>query len=322
MEHALQNFPEQFNFQPVVVGSVNMSQIKRIVVCGMGGSHLAADVLSACYPERHIIIHSDYGLPFIREDEEADTLIIASSYSGNTEEVLDAYELAKRRGLLLAAVAVGGELIRRATADGVAHVVLPDVGIQPRIGLGYNLRGLLVLLGDEAGLAETATLATILDVAAAQKQGEALAKIIRGKVPLIYASNTNRAIANIWKIKFNENAKIPAFMNVLPELNHNEMTGFDVAPAAVSLKEPFHVVFLSDSTDHPKIKRRMDVCKALYDERGVGTSVVPIVGETFWQRTFSNLLIADWTSWHYGTTIGAETEQVPMVETFKRLIES
>ena len=322
MEHAIQNFPEQFNFQPVVVGNVHMSEIKRVVVCGMGGSHQAADLLAIRYPERLITTHSDYGLPYIPSEDEVHTLIIASSYSGNTEEALDAYDEAKRRGLPLAAIAVGGELIRRAAEDGVPHVVLPNVGIQPRAGLGYSLRGLLALLGDEAGLAETAELARTLDVVAARTEGETLAATMQGRVPVIYASNTNRAVANIWKIKFNENAKIPAFMNVLPELNHNEMTGFDVAPAVASLKEPFHVVFLSDDTDRPKIRRRLEVCKSLYDERGVKTSIVPITGATFWHRIFSSLLIADWASWRYGTDSGAETEQVPMVETFKKQIDS
>lgn len=320
METALNTFPEQFAYQPEVVGDVPLVGITQVVVCGMGGSHQAADLLAARYPERIITTHSDYGLPFIPDSAVLTTLVIASSYSGNTEETLDAYEVARQRGLPIAAIAVGGELIERAKRDGVPYVLLPTVGIQPRAGLGYSLRGLFALLGDEAGLAETAILARSLDVAAARAQGEALAANMRGRVPLVYASNKNRALAYIWKIKFNETGKIPAFMNVVPELNHNEMTGFDTPSAAASSRDIFHTVFITDDTDNAKTQKRMLVCKSLYDQRGIATSVVALIGESFWQRVFSCLLVADWAAWRYGTDIGADTEQVPMVEEFKKLI--
>jgi len=318
MEQAIRDFPKQFSFDPVVENATALAPREKFVVAGMGGSCLAPDLLRAWRPELDIIAHRDYGLP---AGDLRDRLIIASSYSGNTEETLDAFRAASDRGLPVAAVGVGGKILDRAAADGAPFIRLPDTGIQPRSALGYSIVALMALVGDDAGMAELRLLRSSLDGRECEARGAALADRLRGKVPIVCASDRNRGIAYNWKIKLNETGKIPAFMNVFPELNHNEMTGFDRIPTTAPLSDHFHCMFLTDSGDDPRVQHRMAATRDLYAQRGLAVDVVPMsAGASAWHRIFTSLLTADWTALRLAEAYGAEPEQVPMVEEFKRLV--
>lgn len=317
MENTLRDFPRQFEFEPVVENAEVLEPREKFVIAGMGGSCLAPDLLRAWRLELDIIAHRDYGLPAI---DLNDRLIIASSYSGNTEETLDAFATALDRRLPVVAIGVGGELLKLASANRVPFIRIPDTGIQPRSALGFNLVALMAFVGDDAGMAELRELRYSLDNGACAAHGADLAARLKGKVPLVYASERNRGIAHNWKIKFNETGKIPAFLNVFPELNHNEMTGFDRIPTTAPLSDRIHCLFLTDAEDDPRVQRRMEVCRDLYVARGLAVEVVPLEGASVWQRIFTSLLIADWTALRLAGAYGAESEQVPMVEEFKELI--
>ena len=280
MRDAILAFSKQFDFHPVVEHQENLKITDSFVLIGMGGSHLNADLLLAVDPHCDITIHRDYGLPVVSSKKEQQSLFIASSYSGNTEEVIEAYELAKGKGLSLAAIAVGGKLLEMAKADGVPYVALPDTGIQPRSALAFSFLALLALTRKDDLLKETQSLAFIINPAEIEQSGTDLAAAMKDHVPLIYSSRANETVAWNWKIKLNETGKIPAFYNVFPELNHNEMTGFDVVPSIQHLTAPFHVVLLEDDDDHPKVQKRMDVLEALYTQRGMSVTRIPLEGKT------------------------------------------
>ncbi len=320
MAKAIRDFPSQFQFAPVVANAETYQPRPRAVIAGMGGSHLAADLLQAWKPELQLAVHSDYGLPVLSDDEAKESLFIISSYSGNTEEALDSFDQARAKGLALAVIAVGGKLLERASAHHVPYVQLPDTGIQPRSALGYSMRALLALLGNHEGLETSVHLATLLDSTEAEAQGRALAKALQGSVPILYASTRNRAVAYNWKIKLNETGKIPAFYNVLPEMNHNEMNGFDVQKSTRKLSKHFHWVFLADDMDHPHVQKRMTVLQQLYHDRSLPVTVLPLEGATVLERMFRSLLIADWCSYYTALLYHVDPEQVPMVEEFKRLM--
>ncbi len=118
----------------------------------------------------------------------------------------------------------------------------------------------------------------------------------------------------------NETGKIPAFSNVFPELNHNEMTGFDRKGKTKDLSGKFCFIFLSDNADHPQNRKRFEVTKRLYEERGLVVHSLPLQGTTRSEKIFSSLLLADWVAYHTALQYGVEPEQVPMVEEFKKLI--
>jgi glucose/mannose-6-phosphate isomerase len=321
MSQAIRDFAKQFLFEPKVENAKRLKKTyRRSFVIGMGGSHLAADVLLLAKPDLPLMVWSDYGLPPVPPAERKGTLIIASSYSGNTEETLDGLKRALKLGMPIAVLAVGGKLLAAAEKNRLPYVKLPDTGIQPRSALGFSLRALLAILGDTKTLAETGKLARTLQPDKFETEGTQLAAALKDRVPVIYASRANGAIAYNWKIKCNETGKIPAFYNVVPELNHNEMTGFDAAGASKHLSERFSFIFLTDDKDHPRIQKRMAVLETLYQDRGLPVHRIALTGKTPFEKAFTSLILADWTAVHLAAGYGLESEQVPMVEEFKRLI--
>lgn len=321
MRDAIINFSKQFEYEPVIQNGNNWGAYKRFIVAGMGGSHLGADLLKIIKPELGVLIHADYGIPPVPKSEIGSYACIVSSYSGATEEPLDTYDQARNAGMPLAAIATGGELLLRARKDNVPFVEIPVTGIQPRSATGFSMRALMKLMGEGSLLKESSSLAGILKPLAQEEDGKKLAKNLSGKVPVVYASNNNGPLAYNWKIKFNETGKIPAFYNVLPELNHNEMTGFDIKDATRALSARFGFIFLKDAGDHPRIRRRMEILEKLYTDRDMPVFSVDIRGESGFEKIFSTLILADWTAYYSAEYYGVESEAVPMVEEFKGLIQ-
>lgn len=319
MRDAIVGFAKQFAYTPVVERPLR-KKFNHTIVAGMGGSHLAADLLKSADPTLSLQIHRDYGLPSIPKSERPQTLVIASSYSGNTEETLDAFKAARAMRVACAAIAVGGKLGRLARKEGVPYVQMPNTGIQPRSALGFSIKGLAALMGLASLNRELTILVKTLKPQVLEQRGKAFARTLKESIPLIYASARNEAIAYNWKIKLNETGKIPAFYNVLPELNHNEMTGFDHTPKNKKLSKRFAVIFLVDTEDHPRIQKRMNILARLYRARGLTCHTIPLRGANRWMKIFSSLVLADWTAYYTALAYGAEPEQVPMVEEFKKLI--
>lgn len=320
MKEAILAFNEQLKYEPVIENQDKLIVKNKLIVCGMGGSHLAADILQGISPRLHLVIHEDYGLPQVSASEYDESMVIISSYSGNTEEVVDAYNKAKELKLSLIVISVGGKLIDLAKSDNLPYIQIPETGIQPRSALGYNLLSFLKAIGEDEYCHELNQLANTLRPADLEIRGEELAKNLKDKVPVIYSSRRNYSVAYNWKIKFNETGKIPAFYNVLPELNHNEMTGFDVKDSSKHLSESFHFIFIKDDEDDARLLKRFDVLEKLYNDRELPVTVIELKGATRLEKIFNSLLLADWTAVHTAELYDLESEQVPMVEEFKKLI--
>ena len=321
MEESIRNFAKQFSYIPEIINAHAFKNHGRFIIVGMGGSHLSADILKMARPEIPIYIHKDYGLPGFNTRELEKQTIILSSYSGNTEEVADSLTCALEKKLAVLIIAAGGTLLGRAKKYSLPYIQLPQTDIQPRMALGYSLRALLKAFGDEETLKKTEGLVETLHPDIFENGGKILAKKIQEKVPIIYSSGGNVAVALNWKIKFNETAKIPAFYNIFPELNHNEMTGFDTRESTRKLSEHFYFILLKDAGDHPQILKRMSVLEKLLKERGRPVEVLELAGDTIFKKIFTSLLLADWTAYYSARHYGIEPEQVPMVEEFKKLIK-
>jgi glucose/mannose-6-phosphate isomerase len=317
-QESLQNFPKQFKYQPKIENQEKLESFRKFVFAGMGGSGLAGGLLKIARPDIDIITHRNYGLPPTRDLQQR--LVIVNSYSGNTEEALSAFQEAQEKDLPLLAISTGGRLIELAQKYQLPYIQMPLTGIQPRLSLGFNLRALLKVLGDEPALQETAGLASSLKPEQLESLGKTLAQKLKGFVPIIYASNKNKTLAYLWKIHFNESGKIPAFFNTFPELNHNEMQGFERPDSSKSLSEKFSFIFLKDSQDHPQIQKRMAVTKKLFEDRGLPVEAMELSGNSPWERIFNSLLAAAWTACWTAELYGTEPEQVPLIEEFKSLI--
>ncbi|MBI2436472.1 MAG: bifunctional phosphoglucose/phosphomannose isomerase [Candidatus Magasanikbacteria bacterium] len=321
MQTAILDSAKQFAYLPVIKNKKILQKKKYFIVLGMGGSHLAADLLREVAPALPLIIFSDYGLPRLDKKVLQDSLIIASSYSGNTQEVISGFLEAQQKKLDIAVIAVGGKLIDLAIQHQIPYIQLPNTGIQPRLALGFSLMAMLRLTNQITLLKEITQLSRTIKPSAFEEIGKKLATSLVGHIPVIYTSRSHASVAYNWKIKFNENTKIPAFCNYVPELNHNEMNGFDHVDSTRHLSEKFAFVFLVDKDDHPKNKTRMRILKTLYEARGFPVHEIELKGKNIMEKTIRALLIADWASVHLALEYGIDPESVPMVEEFKRLVK-
>ena len=197
MYDAIKNFAAQFAFEPVVENADKLGHYKGFIVAGMGGSHLAGDLLRVWKPKLDLTVHSDYGLPRRSPDDVGTKagfppqLFIATSYSGNTEETLDSFQEAIKRKMPVAVISVGGKLLELAKKESIPYVQIPDTGIQPRLALGFLMRALLKLMGEEQAFDDIGTLASALNPLAFENAGKELASRLAGRIPVVYASRRN-----------------------------------------------------------------------------------------------------------------------------------
>lgn len=318
MTKAIQDFPKQFSWEPTIENAEKLGTCSKFIVCGMGGSAHAAELFKVASPHLDVLTHRDYGLPDIPEEDLRERLVIISSYSGNTEEAVEAFKEALKKGLAVSAIAVGGKVLEMSKEHKIPHIVLPGTGVQPRCALGFSLRAMAKLMGQSQILEETRPLAEALlsREQEYEEQGKSLAKILKDKISIIYAATRYEIIAYNWKIKLNETGKVPSFHNIIPESNHNEINGFEVP----ELARQFHAIFIKDRSDHPRVTKRMEVTEKLYQGKGLGTTVMELAGDSVWHKIFSSLLIADWTSHYLATEYGIDSEPVPMVENLKKML--
>lgn len=327
MEQVLLDSPQQYldglKAAEQVASWTPSEKIERVLLAGMGGSWMAGSLLrDSGLTVTPFNIHRAYNLPsWVNKN----TLVIASSFSGNTEETISAYEEAKKLGLPLIGIAAGRQLEKLCAQDGVPFVKIPanPPTIQPRCATGYTI-GILAALLERLGLAVSDAREQVEKLASrlrdfnseARKTGENMAKEFVSVTPIIYTSNEYKSVARIWKIKCNENAKTPAFWNFFPELNHNEMVGWTLPHGN------FHVIVLRDQDTHPMNLKRMEIAQKLLSEKGVKMSFVEIKGSTKVEKTFSTLLIGDWFSFRLALELGIDPSPVQMVEDFKKLLKN
>ena len=345
MEQVITDSPQQFRDGLRAATAVPWTPpgpLLNICLAGMGGSWMAGALLRDASALRvPCTIHRSYGLPV---SATLQTLVIVSSHSGNTEEALSAYDEAQQRGLPVVAIAAGGELLKRAKMDGTPFVHIPaqPPTMQPRSATGYSV-GILAGFLARLGLAKKDLPQDLEDLAShlessmesLRTHGEAIAPTLTQVTPIVYASDAHATVARIWKIKINENAKTPAFWNVFPELNHNEMIGWSKTPrsrlpAEASAKaggeggterSVFHIILLRDAGDDPRILKRMDITAALLHEWGIAATIVPIDGGTRLEKMFSTPLVGDWLSYRLALELGVDPSPVAMVEDLKRRLK-
>jgi len=292
---------------------------KNVVVCGVGGSALPADILNSLVVAKiPIYIHRDYNLPAIASE---DSLIVCISYSGNTEEPLSALQEAINKNITPITIATGGKIEKICSGHNIAFVKIPS-GIQPRSATGYIFSSLAKVLAN-CGIIDDLSdeISNVSEKLAKinstlEKEGKILAKKLVKKTPIVYASNKFEAVAKIWKIKFNENSKIPAFYNYFPELNHNEMVGY----TGVKKGNDLCVLILKDKEDHPRTIKRMELTSLLLKKRGVKNIFIENKEGSLMFRMFSSLLLGDWTSYYLAINSKIDPTPVDMVEEFKRML--
>lgn len=290
-----------------------------LILAGMGGSGHPGDLLNALHlPQVPLTVYRSYNLPPIMTRQP---LIIVSSYSGNTEEALSAYQAAREHGYSILINTAGGKLTELSQQDTVPLVKIDFPGMQPRHTLLASFTGLYITLANSQLVSDITSdllrVAQVLETIIPQQEAEAkaLAEKLKNKTPIFTASDGLGFVAKNSKIQTNENAKTPAFWNEFPELNHNEMIGFAQPQAK------FHVVMLRDEDDHPRIKARMEVTAELYQQWGVEVSTVAIKGQTLLEKICYGVTFGLWTTFHLALLYGIDPVPVAGVEDFKKRLE-
>ncbi|MBI1389996.1 MAG: bifunctional phosphoglucose/phosphomannose isomerase [bacterium] len=302
--------------------------IRNAVVCGMGGSAIGGDLLRAYVSARALApieVVRGYDLPRYAGPE---TLVVASSYSGNTEETLSTYAAARERGAAIAAITTGGTLAEQCARDGVPAIITPG-GYSPRAALGYSFMPLLVLF-ERLGLIEdqSAPLEETLsqlnrtkerncfDSPAENNPAKQTAKELYGSIPIIYAGqNAFEPVAARWRAQINENAKTFAHNAVVPEMNHNEILGWKNPKPSILKK--LHVVYLLDSGYNPQTLKRFDVMRGILDPAAHGVSVIQSEGEELLARMFSVIHYGDYVSYYLSMLYKEDPTPIPAIDFLK-----
>lgn len=299
------------------------SQVENIVWAGMGGSALPAVIVQS-WPRVNVPfeISRDYAIPSYVGPE---TLFIASSYSGNTEETLEALASAEAAGAQIVIIAAGGKLAEAATEHGYPLFAIPS-GIQPRMATFYFVNAFLHVVKDlgvtiddvsefetvgEWLKAETAAWAA--DQPLEHNIAKQLATQLVGKTVIMYSGPKLYPAANKWKICFNENAKNTAWSNYYPEFSHNEFIGWSSHP----VEKPFAVVEIRSELEHGRTQKRFEVTERLLSGMRPAPIVVTPRGETVLQQLAWSYALGDFVSSYLGILNGVNPTPVELVEKLK-----
>ena len=331
MREILQGFPEQCEKAVRMGGEIDIpsslgrEKVKKVLVCGLGGSAIGGDILRTLFSaaEITVMINRNYSLPSFIDEK---TLIFAVSYSGNTEETISSFNQALKKGYFLFSITSGGELQRLSEENGIPYLKVPS-GMPPRCAVGYLSLPMIILLErilrvelfDYQELIDT--LHNLRERYFLQRETkDNLAKLaaikLKGKMPLIYGvDGLTDVVAHRLKTQFNENSKVLASWNVFPEMNHNEVVPWS-GEGEMGL-EIFHPIFIRDRGEERRITHRIKVTQELIKRKGVEYSEIWTEGKSLISRVFSSIYTGDWVSFYLAILQGIDPTPIKFIDLLK-----
>jgi glucose/mannose-6-phosphate isomerase len=303
------------------------SQVDKVVVLGMGGSAIGGDLLkglTASSSRPLVLVQRDYDLPAWVDEK---TLVIAASYSGNTEETLSAFTQALKKNCKKLVISTGGRLTEFAHQNGVPVFVIEHVS-PPRAALGYSLLPLLAIMQNLGFLsgeaAEVDGMVSALkmmcqswqeDSPQDRNQAKMLAGRLYGKIVIIYGAGILTDVARRWKTQINENSKQWAFFETLPELNHNAVLGYRYPTGTA---DRVYVLFLRCQSLHPRTLIRYKVTGELLENSGIPYQYLDSQGGNGLKHVMNLLLLGDWVSYYLAMLNGIDPSPVPEIDLLKK----
>lgn len=305
-----------------------LGDIRSIVICGLGGSAIGADLVSAYVASSislPVTVHRDYGLPAFAKGRQ--TLVICSSHSGNTEETLDSYETAVKNSCSIVVISTGGELAKRADEKKVPVWRFSHNG-QPRAAVGFSFGLLLGLFARQNFIADPS--ADVVEAVAAMKKSQ---EHLRADVPAasnpakryagqlvgrwvtVMGSGMLAPVARRWKGQINEIAKAGANFEFIPEANHNTLAG-TLNPQQV-LNAHTMTMFLRAPSDHPRNRLRSDLMRQTFMLEGMNTDFVDARGESALAHMWTLILFGDYMSYYLAMAYGVDPTPVDALVGFK-----
>jgi len=324
MFSSIWDFPENLSDALELGNNIKLNQgygeINSVVIAGMGGSAIGGDVVSILEKDNINIpftVSRGYSIPnWVNEN----TLVICSSYSGNTEETLSVLDEALNKNAIICGVTTGGILADTLKKNDKDIVIIPG-GLQPRAALAFSFVPITKLL-QKIGILDTKIdlwLPTVIKSLSDNREINSLdtsqnpifelADQIHNKIPILYSDNSSMSIAALrLKGQICENSKMLCYHNDLPELNHNEIVGWENNS---NLFDHLFILWLNDSSDNKRVKLRQDITQTILNEKKVDQFVIEMDGNLFQDRFLNMINYGDWLS--YWCAIAHETDPSPVM---------
>jgi len=290
---------------------------KNVIISGMGGSGIGGTIIQNFATRRvniPVITNKSYHLPAFADSH---SLVIISSYSGNTEETLSALQEAVQMKCRIVCITSGGTIGQQAQEQGLDTIIVPG-GMQPRACLGYSLVQLLFVLAgygliDYQFEAELEASIQLLDTEEDQikKQAESLANWMKDLIPVLYVGESLQGVAVRWCQQINENGKSLCWHNQIPEMNHNEIEGWEAR------RNDMAVLMIRSEEDEQLVQRRIDIVEKLIRDKTDQVRQIQALGSTYLERALYLIHLGDWLSWYLSQAKQVNPNQVKMIDFLK-----
>ena len=322
MDQLIQRFPDQLKEAMEIGESAIINEhdqaIHKVYVAGLGGSGIGGDFVAEFIKDEcpiPYLIGKGYNIPSY---VDTNTLAIASSYSGNTEETLSAFEQIKLTGAKVIVVSSGGQLIELAKEHGYDYIKIPDNWPSPRACLGYSLIQQLYILNKlgfissnfKESLKSSIDLLTY-DLDQIKKDAKGVANKLFGKIPIIYSTDRIESVAVRLRQQINENSKMLCWHHVIPEMNHNELVGWRIAD------EKLAVVYLRNQDDLKRNQVRIDINKEIIKKYTSTIIEIYSKGNTLIEKAMYLVHFGDWISWYLSELRGVDAIEVKVIDFLK-----
>lgn len=322
MDTLIERFPAQL-FEALEIGqnstiTQHNKTITKVYVAGLGGSGIGANFVQEFIQDEcrvPFLVGKGYHIPAYVDEN---TLCIVSSYSGNTEETLHAFEQIKTSGAKIVCLSSGGKLIAQAQENGYDYIKLPDDWPSPRACLGYSMTQQLFVL-NKLGLISTISIDQVkkgaelikFDMEEIKVEAKKIAQFFNNKIPIIYTTDRMSAVAVRLRQQINENAKMLCWHHVIPEMNHNEVLGWGIK------NEDFAVLYFRNHDDFKRNKVRIDINKKIISNYTSSIMEIYSKGNSLIEKAVYFIHLGDWVSWYLSELRGVDAVEIDVINYLK-----
>ena len=321
MNDYINDFTNHLREAMKIGSSANLNKIDKkfsnILICGLGGSGIGGTIVNDIVSPKAVIpiaATKDYSIPNFVDEK---TLVIANSYSGNTEETLYALEKCQAKGAEIAVITSGGKLKTIAEKNNYPHIIIPG-GQPPRAMFGYAFTELFYVLNhygivDDSFKSDFEKAITLLDSEKydIQKQAMELAKKMYKQTPVIYVANGFEGVAVRFRQQINENSKMLCWHHVVPEMNHNELLGWRTNV------DDLAVVYFRNKLDYDRTQIRMDINKKVISKYTENITEIWSKGDSVVENSLYHINLGDWVSWYLSEMNNVDAIEIDIINFLK-----